>query len=188
MKNASLVLLVLTIGLHFFDGRVFANAGMVSSEERPADLGESSKDTEVENSVTYITDAFIIAAASGNIEEIKRFIDEEGKSVNYEETALGLTPLISAVASGSDNTACVEFLLKQPGIDVNKAMKDGLTPLHCAVLQNDIKILKLLLEIPEIDVTVVYEDGMTAELIAQENGYTEVLQLLQDFKGTTKKS
>ena len=73
--------------------------------------------------------------------------------------AEGETALLAATRQG--HIAVVETLLRQPGIDVNKAGKKGDTALHVAAREGNLNIVRALLACPEIRVNQVAEDGMT---------------------------
>lgn len=159
------------------------NSSVVVESFEPESLIEQKdslcEDTLPEGAIG-ISDSFIIAAASGDIDALSRSMSDDKKSVNYAEPVLGLTSLLVAVAAS--NEPMVKFLLAQPEIDINLGMKDGLTPLHCAVLQNDVTMLKLLLASSKLDLTVVESNGLTAESMARTSNYTECLRLLEEYK------
>ena len=64
-------------------------------------------------------------------------------------------------------------------IDMNKQDKDGLTPLHVAVLSNNKRLVKLLL-FRGADMKLETNEGNTAASLAQENGYSEIEKILID--------
>jgi ankyrin repeat protein len=62
-------------------------------------------------------------------------------------------------------------------IDINKQDKDGLTPLHVAVLSNNKRLVKLLL-FRGADMQLTTKEGNTAITLAQESGYSEIEKIL----------
>ena len=64
-------------------------------------------------------------------------------------------------------------------IDINKQDKDGLTPLHVAVLSNNRRIVKLLL-FRGADMKLATKEGNTAASLAQQSGYPDIEQVLID--------
>jgi len=87
--------------------------------------------------------------------------------------------LLSAVRD--DSIEKVDHQLKNnPDCDPNIHMKytRGLTPLHVAVFNNQIEIVKRLLEEPNINVNIQTEDGKTALHLAAINGRFEMIALL----------
>ena len=213
MKNKRLVLGAIVLGFGCFGSTIVAqNEGDLSQDDslcaatvddeqdqvaaiddhvaaiddQAADQSYVSEESGTSENVPCILDPFIVAVALGDLEEVKRLMAEEGTSVNYAEPVLGLTPLLVAIFSG--NESLVAFLIEQPDLDVNKPMNDGLSPIHCAVLQNNPEILWLLLTVPGINLMAVDEHGLTAETKAKIAGYTECLELLQNATAALKKS
>lgn len=99
----------------------------------------------------------------------------------------GKTPLEWAVMQGKESV--VGFLLKQKGIDPNKASTDGWTPLHWAADKGRVGVAIQLLKHQDIDLHATRKDGATPFyvaiakdqlLVAIERGHTAIVQMLLD--------
>ena len=104
-----------------------------------------------------------VAAQDGNLAEVNRLLEagaDVNKVTNYE-----LTPLFIASFIGK-HLPVIERLLAAPGIDVNKARKDGTTPLLIAFEKRDIPVIERLLAAPGIDVNKARNNGETPLSIA----------------------
>jgi hypothetical protein len=97
---------------------------------------------------------------------------------------LGRTPLHVCSISRSPNAGLCATLVAQAG---KKALavrdKDGLTPLHLAVAQNNLRVIEALMT-NGADVSVTTPRGQTAYQIAASCENLEALQLLRDMMGT----
>lgn len=88
-----------------------------------------------------------------------------------------ITPLLGAIISG--DLDLVRTALQQNPEHLNTSYaQNGNTPLHVAALNGQAEIVTLLLEQPGIDKTLKNNDGKTAADLAQEKGFTEIVQLL----------
>ena len=84
----------------------------------------------------------------------------------------GRTPL------HTDKAAAVQLLAAAPGIDVNKADRDGNTACMKAASEGNVSIVKALLAAPGIDHGRINKDGWTTVMIAAFKGHTEVVRAL----------
>lgn len=91
--------------------------------------------------IQFLPKPLHLAAAKGDIKEIKMLIDR-GAKVNVK-FGTGLTPLHLAVING--NIDVINLLLGQKGIKVNSQNEKGLTALHLATIKDDTKVIELLL-------------------------------------------
>ena len=83
-----------------------------------------------------------MATFMGNISLVKKAL---ACQANVNQTCnKGETPLFIACANG--HTEILKELLKNPGIDINKAQTSGTTPLYIACQNGHIEIVKVLLE------------------------------------------
>ena len=82
------------------------------------------------------------AARTGNLEGIKRYLDE-GADINELSDAADLSPLSWATITGQLKAA---ELLLELGADVNTGQGDGGTPLHIAVFLGRAEMAELLIE------------------------------------------
>ena len=111
---------------------------------------------------------FIEALESGNIDGVKKFI-EEGINVNISRN--GVTPLMIAASKGLVEIAEV---IIQAGANVNESGDEGWTALHKAALdQKDAAICDLLMA-SGINVDLKDKSGKTALQLAEEKGHRDV--------------
>ena len=118
------------------------------------------------------------AAALGNIEAVKQFLDS-GTDVNAKDKTGG-TPLDEAAGWGRKDI--VELLIAK-GADVNaKFDDDGSTPLHLAAWKGHFETAELLIG-ADADVNAKMEDGDTPLDLAK--GHPEIADLLRKHGGKT---
>jgi ankyrin repeat protein len=147
----------------------------------------------------------IQAAMSGDIEQVKRYIEED-VDANRVDPEYGDTALSQAAFKGY--TDIVELLLnKQPsdysknlalilacqaghesivdkllanGADVNAYFEDYHTPLFQAIVQNKMNILEKLLEAQQIKINFEDKKGVIPLLVAAYNGRFAMVQKLHE--------
>lgn len=106
-----------------------------------------------------------------------------GANVNHASTKSekGETPLI-AVSSDASKIACAKLLLKQPGIDVNAADKQGgYFALYWAASGGNTELVRLLLRVPEIDINKRHTSYRETALdAAKSRGHSEIVSMLQN--------
>ena len=120
------------------------------------------------------------AAALGNIEAVKQFLDS-GTDVNAKDKTGG-TPLDEAAGWGRKEI--VELLIAK-GADVNaKFDDDGSTPLHLAAWKGHFETAELLIA-KGADVNAKDKDGETPLNWAIKNKHTETADLLRKHGGKT---
>ena len=103
-----------------------------------------------------------------------------GADVNQPITFIGrpknlYTALHFAVES--ENAYGIDLLLKMEGIIVNAKSKTGLTPLHIAALNGNIKIINKLLE-KGADIHIKSEESKIPLFLAIEKGHSEAIKIL----------
>ncbi len=119
------------------------------------------------------------AAALGNIEVVKQFLDS-GTDVNAKDETGG-TPLDEAAGWGRKDI--VELLIAK-GADVNaKFDDDGSTPLHLAAWKGHFETAELLIA-ADADVNAKMEDGDTPLDLAKRK-HQELAELLRKHGGKT---
>jgi len=118
------------------------------------------------------------AAALGNIEAVKQFLDS-GTDVNAKDKTGG-TPLDEAAGWGRKDI--VELLIAK-GADVNaKFDEDGSTPLHLAAWKGHFDAAELLIA-ADADVNAKMDDGDTPLDLAK--GHPEIADILRKHGGKT---
>ena len=127
--------------------------------------------------------SFIEAAASGNLEIVQQYINENKASIfslNCSDKN-GNTALSHAVMNGRVNI--IYALLGAIGVDVNAANHSGNTPLMKAVNHRRLDIVNILLAAPDIKVNALNQDGYTALMKAVIIGNLEITRALLNIPG-----
>jgi len=86
--------------------------------------------------------------------------------------------LLHWAAARKKNTAMLEFLLAQEGIDINHKNEYGNTALHFAVRYGDYGGVQLLLKQPEANKSLRNDSGDTAHDLAVKLGHSLIAALL----------
>ena len=73
----------------------------------------------------------------------------------------------------------VKLLIKDKGINVNKADGDGTTPLIWAATMGCLKVVKLLLAKEGININLSHKNGKTPLSMAVQEGHDEVVSVLK---------
>ena len=81
----------------------------------------------------------------------------------------------------SSNAIPISITEQANNIDVNAIDTYGKTPLHLAVEINSIEIVTELLKVPDININIQDLSGNTPLDIARQNGFTEIIELLENF-------
>jgi hypothetical protein len=96
--------------------------------------------------------ALMHACKAGNLEIVRKLLDQFNANPSTVSKGLKTTPLLLAcqgiqIGAGSTESyhAIVELLLENDA-DVNAADADGMSPLRCAVMKNDIKLCQMLMK------------------------------------------
>lgn len=118
-------------------------------------------------------------------EQLKQEI-EKGTDINctYNDQYTPLTWLVGCVDDDTDKYKCIELLLSQPDIDVNKLSewKDGMeTALMRAVRRGDLSSVKYILQHPNVDVNIKNSKGRTALDLAKERNYQKIPAMIKSY-------
>jgi len=113
----------------------------------------------------------LVAARSEGRSDVVALLEAAGAQANYT--------LYSAALEG--NAGEIVRLLAVPGIEVNWANKDGLTPLYVASWKGRTEVVKLLLAAPGIDVNRANELSETPLSVATND---EIRALLRAASAT----
>ena len=119
-------------------------------------------------------DELFACCASGNVRKFKRLFRDGKIDINMG-SEYG-TLLCNASFNG--HAGLVRELLSMPGIDVNLAHQNGMTPLYYAAQAGYAGVVKLLLYARGINVNISAHTGATPLFLAVQNGYVEVVRLL----------
>ena len=112
----------------------------------------------------------------GTKKDLVNFLIVNGVDVNATNNH-GSTPLMIAITNG--NYEAIERLIKAQDIKINQPVQ-SFTPLHCAVINQSIPIIKLLLSHPDIRPNFGTIDGATPLHFAAMMGLKEEAKLLID--------
>ena len=124
-------------------------------------------------------DELFACCASGNVRKFKRLFRDGKIDINMG-SEYG-TLLCNASFNG--HAGLVRELLSMPGIDVNLAHQNGMTPLYYAAQAGHAGVVKLLLDARGINANSATLTGATPLYIAAQNGHEEVVKLLLDTRG-----
>ena len=116
------------------------------------------------------------ASTSGNLDLVKRLANDPAISLNWGDPDVDRTALYRAC--GHNRVAVVEFLLKHPKVDANKAVNGGATSFYVACQQNHKEIVTMLLADLRVDVNKPKDEGATPFFVSCQNGHQEVVSLL----------
>ncbi|CAO1623552.1 unnamed protein product [Parajaminaea phylloscopi] len=122
-----------------------------------------------------------IAASEGNLEAVKRFLEDEPNLTPVSPDSNTYTPLHAAASYG--HVDLLRFLLTHPRAPPNAANtvdEDGDTPLFVV---EDISTAKVLIDEFGADPRAVNEEGNTAARAAWESGWTEASDYLRSLTG-----
>lgn len=116
------------------------------------------------------------------VAEVLAVFGENKRTHFHVKSSDGGTLLLNAI--GARNKEKVQYLLEQ-GVDPNEKgwTRDGepLTPLHFAINFDDkLHIVKMLLDHPEIDLHPKNQLDMTPLELAQRQGMTEVIKMIEE--------
>ena len=108
-------------------------------------------------------DNFFAAFNSNDLNGVKKMIDK-GVNVNYKFGNVNDTPLTYIIYHYNDCLEIVKELVKA-GADVNMGDDDGMTPLMCAILKNNITIFDFLIDLDNIDINKSDDDDLRNPLM-----------------------
>ena len=99
--------------------------------------------TRIEKDIS-IEEAFIFAAADGELETVQRYVEIQEVNINAEDKVSGCTPLYAAAENGHLH---VVIYLVDKGADKNKYENKGNTPLHGATFHGHMHVVQYLLQV-----------------------------------------
>ena len=122
---------------------------------KPGDLSPLHSSCSKESIGVFVSEADYEYVVAGNLDEIQRIVARIGLNnyLNHDKTILYL-----AIEYG--HTSVVQWLLKQPGINMNEGhIHSRATPLHMAVSKGNLPLVDELLKHPDINVNASKKDG-----------------------------
>jgi ankyrin repeat protein len=145
---------------------VIAKLGLINAFEEHSDLDWKYNNIEGEAPIH-------VAAFAGNLEIVKRLIEEKEMDVNHQgDTSFG--PLVAACVSGHRNVA--KYLLSVDRVRVNLRSEFGITPLIAAAKAGNQDMCRILLEHGALVNFQAWGD--TALMIAAKFGRLSTVQIL----------
>lgn len=115
---------------------VIAKLGLIDAFEEHSDLDWKYNNIQGEAPIH-------VAAFAGNLEIVKRLIEEKEMDVNHQGDTT-FSPLLAACVNG--HKSVVEYLLTLSGVEVNRRSDFGKTPLIAAAKAGNHDLCRLLLE------------------------------------------
>ena len=116
------------------------------------------------------------ACTDGDLEVVKELADDPAVDINWGDPEDGRTSFYRACGRG--RTDVVEYLMRNPGVDSNRASNEGATPFNIACQEGHKEVVSLLLANPGMDPNKTRNDGTTAFFMASQYGHKEVISLL----------
>jgi len=116
------------------------------------------------------------ACTDGDFETVKELADDPIVEVNWGDQEYCRTPFYRACFFG--RTSVVEYLMRNPRVDVVKQQSQGATPFFIACQQGHKEVVSLLLAEQRTDPNRQNDIGVTPLFIACQEGHEEVISLL----------
>ena len=115
---------------------------------------------------------FIIACATGNLAQVKTFINDDKNIINEKVLSDGSTGLMMAIRENKPDI--VEVILSTPDVEINLTNNRGDTALLISLVSESLESLKLLLRHPQCSPDLVRMEnkgGISAESYAPVKVY-----------------
>lgn len=120
--------------------------------------------------------ALLMASKKGYSKTLQLLLKLENIDINNSINERGWSPLWTA--SRYNNPDCVNILINNPNIEINKKTNFGITALQVASSIGNVECVKLLLTIPGIDVNIADNEGWTPLGVASWCGNIKCVKLL----------
>lgn len=158
--------------------------GVESFEDfaREKRLGFEQKERD---SIHIIRQKLIKAIEIGNIENIKIFLHNYGKDLNFTTVKGGINPFVHA--SNVNNIELVKFFSSEIGVKIDVTDAFGNTALMKASEKGHMEIAEYLIN-NGASVNFQNKEGLTPLMVAAEKNNFYVFKLLIDKKADTSKS
>ena len=121
-----------------------------------------------------MSDRLRLAAEEGNLQEVRRLVEEEGEDPERSVGVQGWTPLHHSAIDG--HLQVVRYLIEEQHCDPKCVDKHGRTPLHCS--GGHLKVERYLIEEQHCDPKCVDKDGWTPLHYASFMARMEVVKYL----------
>ena len=120
--------------------------------------------------------ALYLAASDGDLQEVRRLVEEEGEDPKRCGGVTGQTPLHSSACYS--HLQVVRYLVEEQHCDPNCVMKDGETPLHCSADRGHLQVVRYLIEEQHCDPKCVDKDGWTPLHYSAREDHLQVVRYL----------
>ena len=127
------------------------------------------------NHVERVSEKLLQAASKGQLNELKRLI-EEVKVNPMEKDESGVTVIHCTAENG--HLDILKYLIEERSLDLACRDEDGETPLHAAARNNHLELVKYLVGEQQVDPLCRNEHGYTPLHRACQGGDIEVIQYL----------
>jgi len=128
----------------------------------------------------YDQTLLILASKYGYTEIVKLLLDYENIDIHKKDIfGRGRSALL--LASRYGHIDIVRLLLGKKDINVNTRYFYGEALFHASHFEHT-EIVKLLLEKEDIDINIINSIGQNPLMIAREKGYTEIVELLENYQ------
>ena len=189
-KNFLYILIILFISLflprftHSVNEANEEKGGVESFEDfaREKRLGFEQKERD---SIHITRQKLIKAIEIGNIENIKKFIHDNGTDLNFTTVQGGINPFVHA--SSLNKIELVKFFSSEVGIKIDVTDAFGNTALMKASEKGHMEIAEYLIN-NGASVNFQNKEGVTPLMVAAEKNNFYVFKLLLDKKADTSKS
>ena len=127
------------------------------------------------------TDPIWQFCADGDMKGLREAL-ERGEDLSDTDGSYGLSVLMWTVIRSQDDV--MEFLLKQPSINVNQQNNTGNTALHLACCTQDrVTAVSMLVVHPSISLNTKNSKGATPLMLATQSGIIDNVKVLMTVRG-----
>ena len=127
------------------------------------------------------TDPIWQFCGDGDLEGLRKAL-EQGEDLSDTDGSYGLSGLMWTVIYSQDRV--MEFLLKQPSIDVNQRNNTGNTALHLACCTQDrVTAVSMLVGHPSIGLNAKNSKGATPLMLATQSGIIDNVKVMMAVHG-----
>ena len=116
------------------------------------------------------------AVEKGNLQEVRRLVEEEGEDPKRGMGLHGWTPLHHSASGG--HLQVVRYLIEEQHCDPKCMDRDGWTPLHCSASDGHLQVVRYLIEEKHCNPKCVDENGWTPLHYSARRGHLQVVRYL----------
>ena len=123
-----------------------------------------------------MSDRLCYATLDGDLQEVRRLVEEEGEDPKRVEGVYGWTPLHRSTVGG--HLQVVRYLIEEQHCDPKCVDWNGRIPLHHSAIGGHLQVVRYLIEEQHCDPKCVDEVGLTPLHYASNWGHVEVVKYL----------